>query len=146
MFTATVTALRLTNTGEYHCTIYFKIAVVNIVLCIAVPYCCFIILYLSQVYRLHPNYYTVWILTHISFFWQTNKKVTATSSSTKTMTHIKYHSLDLCVTPYFSQNLTQRHLIYISFRLFWQKHLSQIHQARCHLLIYARIFTDFILG
>ena len=51
--------------GEYHCTIYFKIAVVNIVLCIAVPYCCFILLYLSQVYLLHLNCYTVSILTPI---------------------------------------------------------------------------------
>ena len=51
--------------GEYHCTIYFQIAVVNIVSCIAVPYCCFIILYLSQVYLLHPNYYTVSMLTSI---------------------------------------------------------------------------------
>ena len=50
---------------EYHCTIYFKITVVNIVSCIAVLYCCFIVLYLSQVYLLHPNYYTVSILTHI---------------------------------------------------------------------------------
>ena len=83
--------------GEYHCTIYFKIAVVNIVLCIAVPYCCFIILYLSQVYLLHPNYYTVSILTPVFtinlsllralcyytvsiltvclFYWLTNTKV-----------------------------------------------------------------------
>ena len=30
--------------GEYHCTIYFKITVVDTVLCIAVTYCCFIIL------------------------------------------------------------------------------------------------------
>ena len=51
--------------GEYHCTIYFKIAVVNIVSCIAVTYCCFIILYLSQIYLLHTNHYTVSKLTSI---------------------------------------------------------------------------------
>ena len=31
--------------GEYYCTIYFKIAVVNIVSSSALPYCCFIIWY-----------------------------------------------------------------------------------------------------
>ena len=52
----------------------------------------------------------------------------------------------ICATPFLSQTLTQRLLISISFRLFRQKHLSQIQQARCHILIYAKIGTDFILG
>ena len=41
---------------EYHCTMYFNITVVNIVSCIAVPFCCFIIWFLSQVYLLHQNH------------------------------------------------------------------------------------------
>ena len=50
---------------------YFKIAVVIIVLCIVAPYCCSLFLYLSKVYPLHPNYYTVSILKPILFFWWT---------------------------------------------------------------------------
>ena len=85
--------------GEYHCTIYFKIAVVNIVLCISVPYCCFIILYLSQVYLLHPNYYIVSILTpiftiNLSLLWAlhyyTISIFTVCSLSRLTNTKVRY--------------------------------------------------------
>ena len=42
---------------DYYCTIYFKIAVVNIVLCIAVPYCC------SLFYIYHKFIFSIEIIT-----------------------------------------------------------------------------------
>ena len=62
------------------------------------------------------------------------------------MTHIKYHLLNLFDTPYSSQPLTRRPFDFFFFLIILTVTLSQIHQARCRLLIYAKIGTDFILG
>ena len=80
--------------GWYHCTIYFKIAVVIIVLCRAVPYFCS----LFYIYQKFISFIRIIPLFQYSlpfnFSELTNTKVSVYLNFTKAMTHIKYHSLN----------------------------------------------------
>ena len=65
----------------------------------AVPLFLFIVLYLSNIYLLHPNYSTVSLFTPISFFLLTKTKVSGyfdvTNTTTQLVHHVKYHVLNL---------------------------------------------------